>query len=85
MNRRKALIGAILVIIGLPILSVSALYVFFYSVFYFPNRTTAVTRTIVSRVSSGSTCCMSQRATTQRNRCHWSLPCIPRCHGRPLQ
>jgi polyhydroxybutyrate depolymerase len=48
MNRRKALIGAILVIIGLPILSVSALYVFFYSVFYFPNRTTAVTRTIVS-------------------------------------
>jgi polyhydroxybutyrate depolymerase len=41
-------IGAALVLIGLPIVLVLIVYGSFYAVFYFPNRTSATTGTIVS-------------------------------------
>lgn len=47
MNRRKAVIGAALVLVALPILLVSALYGFFYAVFYFPNWGGARAQTLV--------------------------------------
>jgi polyhydroxybutyrate depolymerase len=45
---RKVAIRAGLVVIGLPIVLVLILFGFFYSVFYFPNWTTATTGTIIS-------------------------------------
>ncbi len=48
MNSRKIVIGAVLVLIGLPIVLLSIVFVSFYAVFYFPNRTSATTGTIVS-------------------------------------
>jgi polyhydroxybutyrate depolymerase len=48
MSRRKIVVRVLLVVIGLPIVSVCILYGFFYSVFYFPNWTSATTGTIVS-------------------------------------
>ena len=48
MNSRKFLIRAALVLIALPIVLVLLLVGFFYSVFCFPNRTSAVAGTIIS-------------------------------------
>jgi polyhydroxybutyrate depolymerase len=48
MNSRKIVIGAALALIGLPIVLVLIVHGFFYAVFYFPNRTSATTGTIVS-------------------------------------
>ena len=48
MNIRKVASRVGLVLIGLPIVSVLILLGFFYSVFYFPNWTTATTGTIIS-------------------------------------
>jgi polyhydroxybutyrate depolymerase len=48
MNPRKIVIRAVLVVIGLPIALVLLAFGFFYSVFYFPNWTSATTGTIVS-------------------------------------
>jgi poly(3-hydroxybutyrate) depolymerase len=48
MNTRKIVIRAVLVVIGLPIVLVLLAFGFFYSVFYFPNWTTATTGTLVS-------------------------------------
>src|SRR6202166_4044338 len=48
MNSRKIGIGAALVLIGLPIVLVLIVYRSFYAVFFFPNRTSATTGTIVS-------------------------------------
>jgi polyhydroxybutyrate depolymerase len=48
MNSRKIVIGAALVLIGLSIVLVLIVYGSFYAVFYFPNRTSATTGTIVS-------------------------------------
>ncbi len=48
MNIRKLAIRAGLVLIGLPIVLVLILVGFFYSVFYFPNWTTAASGTIIS-------------------------------------
>ena len=48
MNTRKIVIRAVLVLIGLPIVLVLLAFGFFYSVFYFPNWTSAITGTIVS-------------------------------------
>jgi poly(3-hydroxybutyrate) depolymerase len=48
MNTRKIVIRAVLVLIGLPIVLVLLACGFFYSVFYFPNWTSATTGTIVS-------------------------------------
>src|SRR6202051_4625691 len=48
MNRRKIVIGAALVLLGLPIVLVLIVYGFFYAVFYFPNRTSVTTGTIFS-------------------------------------
>jgi polyhydroxybutyrate depolymerase len=47
-NRRKIVIGAALLFIGVPLLLFSAVNAFFYSVFYFPNRSGAIAGTIVS-------------------------------------
>jgi uncharacterized membrane protein YvlD (DUF360 family) len=48
MNTRKIVVRAVLVLIGLPIVLVLLTFGFFYSVFYFPNWTSATTGTIVS-------------------------------------
>ena len=48
MNSRKIVIRTVLVLIGLPIVLVLILFGFFYSVFYFPNWTSATTGTIIS-------------------------------------
>ena len=48
MNKRKILIRAVLVLISIPIVLVLLAFGFFYSVFYFPNWTSATTETIVS-------------------------------------
>src|SRR5215472_5055508 len=48
MNSRKIVIRTALVLIGLPIVLVLILFGFFYSVFYFPNWTSATTGTIIS-------------------------------------
>jgi polyhydroxybutyrate depolymerase len=48
MNRRKVVIGGILILVGVPALLVLSAVVLFYSVFYFPNRTTATSGTIIS-------------------------------------
>jgi hypothetical protein len=48
MNTRKIVIRAVLVLIGMPIVLVLLAFGFFYSVFYFPNWTSATTGTIVS-------------------------------------
>jgi polyhydroxybutyrate depolymerase len=48
MNIRKFVIRAVLALIGLPIVLVLLAVAFFYSVFYFPNWTSANTGTIVS-------------------------------------
>jgi poly(3-hydroxybutyrate) depolymerase len=45
---RKIVIGAALLFIGLPIVLVSVLYASFYSVFYFPNRSSAIAGTVIS-------------------------------------
>jgi len=37
-----------LLAVGVPVLLILGVLVFFYSVFYFPNRTTAISGTIVS-------------------------------------
>jgi poly(3-hydroxybutyrate) depolymerase len=47
-NTRKIVIRAVLVLIGLPIVLVLLACGFFYSVFYFPNWTSAAIGTIVS-------------------------------------
>jgi polyhydroxybutyrate depolymerase len=47
-NRRKIAIGAAVLLLGLPALLVMAAYAFFYSVFYFPNRSNAIAGRIVS-------------------------------------
>jgi poly(3-hydroxybutyrate) depolymerase len=48
MNRKKIMIRAVLVLIGLPIVRALLAFGFFYSVFYFPNWTSATTDTIIS-------------------------------------
>ncbi|HYT19077.1 MAG TPA: PHB depolymerase family esterase [Candidatus Polarisedimenticolia bacterium] len=48
MNSRKIVIRAVQVLIGLPIVLVLIVYGSFYAVFYFPNRSSAITSTIVS-------------------------------------
>ena len=48
MNIKKVAIRAGLLLIGLPVVLVSVLFGFFYSVFYFPNWSTATTGTIIS-------------------------------------
>jgi polyhydroxybutyrate depolymerase len=48
MNTRKIVIGALLILIGLPIVLVLLAFGFFYSVFYFPNWTSATAGTMVS-------------------------------------
>jgi polyhydroxybutyrate depolymerase len=48
MNARKIVIRAALVLIALPIVLVLLAFGFFYSVFYFPNWTSATTETIIS-------------------------------------
>jgi polyhydroxybutyrate depolymerase len=48
MNTRKIVIRAVLVLMGLPIVLVLLAFGFFYSVFYFPNWTSATSGTIVS-------------------------------------
>src|SRR3984893_2214659 len=48
MNRKKSMIRAVLVLIGLPIVLALLAFGFFYSVFYFPNWTSATTDTIIS-------------------------------------
>jgi polyhydroxybutyrate depolymerase len=48
MNTRKIVIRAVLVLIGLSVVLVLLAFGFFYSVFYFPNWTSATTGTIVS-------------------------------------
>jgi O-antigen/teichoic acid export membrane protein len=45
MNRRKVVIRAVLVVIGLPIVLVLLAFGLFYTVFYFPNWTSATTGT----------------------------------------
>jgi len=47
-NKRKIVIRAVLVLIGLPIVLVLLAFGFLYSVFYFPNWTRAATETIIS-------------------------------------
>jgi len=48
MNSRKIVIDAVLVLIGVPIVLLLIVFVSFYAIFYFPNRTSATTGTIVS-------------------------------------
>jgi polyhydroxybutyrate depolymerase len=48
MNRRKIVIGAVLAIIGLPLVLILILLANFYAVFYFPNWTSATAGTFVS-------------------------------------
>jgi polyhydroxybutyrate depolymerase len=48
MNVRRILIRAVLILIATPIVLVALAFGFFYSVFYFPNRTSAISGTIVS-------------------------------------
>ena len=48
MKAKQIVFRAALVLIALPIILVSLLFGFFYSVFYFPNRTSAIAETIVS-------------------------------------
>src|ERR1700686_751314 len=48
MNRKKIMIRAVLVLIGLPIVLALLAFGFFYSVFYFPNWTSATPDTIIS-------------------------------------
>ena len=48
MNTRKIVTRAALVLIALPVVSVCVAFGFFYSVFYFPNRTSATAETIIS-------------------------------------
>jgi len=48
MNLKKLGIGAAIVLVGLPIVAVAALYTFFYSVFYFPNWDGVDSETLVS-------------------------------------
>jgi polyhydroxybutyrate depolymerase len=47
-NVRKIVIRLAMALIGLPVAAVLTLYGFFYSVFYFPNWTSATTGTLVS-------------------------------------
>jgi polyhydroxybutyrate depolymerase len=48
MSIRKIVIRVALVLISLPILILLLGFVYFYSVFYFPNWTSATTRTVIS-------------------------------------
>jgi polyhydroxybutyrate depolymerase len=48
MNTRKIIFRAVLVLIGVPIFLGVLAFGFFYSVFYFPNWTSATTETIIS-------------------------------------
>ena len=48
MNTRKFIFRAVLVLIGLPIVLVLLAFGFFYSVFHFPNWSSATTETITS-------------------------------------
>jgi hypothetical protein len=48
MNFRKIVIGGVLFVVGVPVLFVLIAVVFFYAAFYFPNRTSAISGTIVS-------------------------------------
>jgi len=48
MNIKKIVIRAMLLLIGVPIVLVLLLFGFFYSVFYFPNHSSAIPGTIVS-------------------------------------
>jgi polyhydroxybutyrate depolymerase len=48
MHTRKVVIGAVLVLVGLPVVLASIVFASFYAVFYFPNRTSATRGTIVS-------------------------------------
>jgi polyhydroxybutyrate depolymerase len=48
MNIRKIAVRAVLVLIGLPIVLTLILFGFFYSVFYFPNWSSATTGTLIS-------------------------------------
>lgn len=48
MNTRKIVTRTVLVLIGLPFVLVLLAFGFFYSVFYFPNWTSATTNTIIS-------------------------------------
>ncbi len=48
MSGRQIVIRAGLVLMGLPIVLVLAVFVFFYSVFYFPNWTSATSGSLVS-------------------------------------
>jgi len=48
MNRRKILIRAAVILISLPVILALLAFGFFYSVFYFPNRTSATAGSIIS-------------------------------------
>ena len=48
MNTRKIVIRAVLVLLGLPVVLALLAFGFFYSIFYFPNWTSATTGTIIS-------------------------------------
>jgi polyhydroxybutyrate depolymerase len=48
MDTRKIVVRAVLVVIGIPIVLLLLAFGFFYSVFYFPNWTSATTETIIS-------------------------------------
>ncbi len=48
MTLRRVAIGAALTVVGLPVLLGLTAVISFYALFYFPNRTTATTGTIVS-------------------------------------
>jgi polyhydroxybutyrate depolymerase len=45
---RKIVIGAVLLVIGLPVVLILIAVAAFYAIFYFPNRTSAASGTIVS-------------------------------------
>jgi hypothetical protein len=52
MNVRRILIRAVLILIATPIVLIALAFGFFYSVFYFPNRTSAISGTIAWRSRS---------------------------------
>jgi polyhydroxybutyrate depolymerase len=48
MNIKKIVLRTALILVGLPIVALALLFAFFYSVFYFPNWTSATNGTIIS-------------------------------------
>lgn len=47
-RRGKILIGAALVLVGIPTALVGLLFAFFFAIFYFPNRTSAIPGTLIA-------------------------------------